>query len=445
MRGPWISSSLSQFLGFGAFAPALRGPVRYGTIVIAVFFGVFGGWEVMAPLDSAAIAPGVVTVTSNRRQVQHLEGGIVSRILVGEGDKVSAGDPLVILSSTRSGATLSVLEKRLLVFKARRDRLVAERDASRDVGFSPELVRDRAPDTQAAMAAEKAMFEVRERNREVERRIAQQRRKQLRSLIDGIKAQNAALKRQSDLIGRELKSVQKLVAKGLERQPRALALEREEAEISRDLASNLGEIARTTLQIDEISLETLRSDTGFLNSVMVDLAETDREIADLEERLLVAGDVLARTTVVAPLDGIVVDLQFTTVGGVVRPGAVILDLLPTDEKLIVEARVAPDDIDVVELGLPALVTMTALNLRISSPLSGRVVHISADRLVDESNGLSYYLARIALDETSVNEVKEFTLKAGMNAEVRIVTGERTLLQYLTAPISQSLDRALTEQ
>jgi len=145
------------------------------------------------------------------------------------------------------------------------------------------------------------------------------------------------------------------------------------------------------------------------------------------------------------LDGIVVDLQFTTVGGVVRPGAVILDLLPTDEKLIVEARVAPDDIDVVELGLPALVTMTALNLRISSPLSGRVVHISADRLVDESNGLPYYLARIALDETSVNEVKEFTLKAGMNAEVRIVTGERTLLQYLTAPISQSLDRALTEQ
>jgi HlyD family type I secretion membrane fusion protein len=354
-------------LGFEGLAAPLRGPALYGIVVIVGFFGVFGGWAALAPLDSAAIAPGVVTVTSSRRQIQHLEGGIVTRILAREGDTVTAGDPLVVLSSTQSGAALSVLENRMLVAKARRDRLVAERDGVKAIRFSKELIQDQSKDTRDVLDGEQGIFEVRLQNREVERAISQRRGDQLRSLITGIKAQNVALAKQAALIRREHESVAKLVAKGLERQPRALALEREKAEIERDVAGNSAEIARTRLRIDEIALQDSYAQTSFLNGVMDALTEAEREIADLQERGLVAGDVLARTTVVAPVDGIIVDLRLTTIGGVVRPGEIMLDLLPTDDKLIVEARVAPDDIDVVETGLPAQVNITALNQRTTAP------------------------------------------------------------------------------
>lgn len=440
----WIAGGMPT-LGFKDLAAPLRGPALYGIAVIVGFFGIFGGWAMLAPLDSAAIAPGVVTVTSNRRQVQHLEGGIVNRILIGEGDTVKAGDPLVVLSSTQSGAVLSVLESRLLGATARRARLMAERDGAQEIRFSEDLIQDQSKDTRDALAAEQRIFEIRRRNREVEHAISVRRGDQLRSLITGIKAQNVALGKQAELIRREHQSVAQLVAKGLERQPRALALEREKAEIERDVAGNRAEIARTLLRIDEIGLQDLYSRTGFLNEVMDILAQVESEIADARERLLVAGDVLARTTVVAPVDGIVVDLKLTTIGGVVRPGEVMLDLLPTDDKLIVEARVGPDDIDVVEIGLPAQVNISALNRRISAPYAGLVTNISADRLVDPASGQPYYQARIELTEKPSTRSDGPILKAGMNAEVRIVTGERTLLEYLTAPILQSLRGALTEQ
>lgn len=426
-------------------ATLLRGPMLYGLVVVLGFFGVFGAWATLAPLDSAAIAPGVVTVTSNRRQVQHLEGGIVSRIMVGEGDTVAAGDPLVVLSSTQSGAALSVLENRLMVAKIRRARLVAERDGAETIRFPDDLINDPAKGTRDALAAERGIFAVRTRNREVERAIAERRGEQLGSMIVGIKAQNAALEKQAKLIGQEHKSVAKLVAKGLERQPRALGLEREQAEIERDVAGNNAEIARTRLQIDEIALQSSYSETNFLNGVLEALTDVEREIADLEERLLVTGDVLARTTVVAPVDGIVVDLKVTTIGGVVQPGMVMLELLPTDDKLIVEARVAPDDIDVVETGLPARVTISALNQRTTIPYQGQVTSVSADRLVDQTSGLAYYLARVELADTLPEGADVPALKAGMNADVMIITGERTLLEYLTAPIARSLRHALTEQ
>lgn len=429
----------------GGSAILLRGPALYGLLVILGFFGAFGTWATLAPLDSAAIAPGVVTVTSNRRQVQHLEGGIVTRIMVGEGDTVAAGDPLVALSSTQSGAALSVLENRLMVARIRRARLVAERDGSEAIRFPDELTNDPAKSTRDALAAERGIFTVRTRNRDVERAISERRGEQLGSMIVGIKAQNAALEKQAKLIGQEHRSVAKLVAKGLERQPRALGLEREQAEIERDVAGNNAEIARTHLRIDEIALQNSYSETNFLNGVLDALTDVEREIADLEERLLVTGDVLARTTVVAPVDGIVVDLKVTTIGGVVQPGMVMLELLPTDDKLIVEARVAPDDIDVVEVGLPARITISAVNQRTTIPYPGQVISVSADRLVDQTSGLPYYLARVELADALPEGADVPALKAGMNADVMIITGERTLLEYLTAPIARSLRRALTEQ
>lgn len=431
--------------GGAAESLPLAGPAIYGIIVIVCFFGVFGGWAAFAPLDSAAVAPGVLTVTSNRRQIQHLEGGIVTRIHVGEGDTVAAGDRLVELSSTASGAAMGVLENRLLLTRVRRARLVAERIGESEIKFPKDLLHAASREAREAIASEREVFHARRRNQKVEREISERRRDQLYSLIKGIQAQNKALDQQSELIKQEYRSVADLVAKGLERQPRALALRREMAEIEREVAANAAEIARAKIQIDEIALQGIHAETTFLNNVLAALAEIESDIADSQERVLVAQDVLARTTVVAPVDGVVVDLQLTTIGGVISPGQVMLDLLPIYDSLVVEARVRADDIDVVDIGLPALVNITALNQRNTPPFMGTVTHVSADRLVDTQTGLPYYLARVNLTEALAERQDTANLKAGMNAEVRIVTGERTFLEYLVTPISNSLRTALTEE
>lgn len=421
-----------------------RGPLIYGLVVLLVFFGLFGTWAALAPIDSAAVASGVVTVTTSRRQVQHLEGGIVSRILVSEGSHVRAGDPLVVLSSTESGAALSVLDSRLRVARARRARLVAERDGLEEIDFAGAKGDIQNVEAARTLMAERRFFAARRKNQEVETEIMHQRIAQLESVISGVKAQNAALDKQKNLIAREHVGIARLVAKGLERKSRLLALERSMAEIERKRAGNTAEVARARQQGAEIALQLSQLETVFLNDVMVDLHEIDREIFDLEERIRVAADVHSRTTVLAPVDGTVVDLRLHTIGGVVAPGVVMLELLPSADQLIVEARIQPDDIDVVAIGLPARVSFSTVNQRVVTPVAGEVTQVSADRLIDAMTGLPYYLATIRLTDDPAELAEPVILKAGMNATVMIVTGERTLLNYLTAPIVQSMRRALIE-
>ena len=424
--------------------PVSRGTFGYGFAIVGVFFGLFGATAVLAPLDSSAIAPGVISPQGKQQAVQHLEGGIVSAIHVKEGSHASAGDPLVTLDGTKAETIRSILRGRLIAARALAARLRAERDGIDGVNFDFDERESRAPEVLDAMAGQLGIFESRRDALESQGKILNRRLAQLESEIDGLRDQMNAQARQAELVSKEIAGVAALVEKGLERQPRLLALQRTQAEIDKAQALASASIARGQQRIGETSLQIQDLRIRFLSEVVAELREVDDEILDYQERLRDAETTLERTRIVAGVDGVVVGLNVFTVGGVIGPGERIISLVPDNDRLIVEARVNPNDIDVVRTGLSARVRLTAFSQRSVDMIPGEVITVSADRLTDPATNIPYYLAKIRLDESALSGGLAEQTTPGMGAEVMIRTGERTLFEYLIKPLSDSMQRALTE-
>ncbi|WP_417515105.1 HlyD family type I secretion periplasmic adaptor subunit [Minwuia sp.] len=416
-----------------------------GGLIIAAFFLGLGGWATFVPLKSAAIAQGTVTVDGRRKTIQHLEGGIVREIPVKEGQVVEQGEVLIVLDDIRARSDVNLLRGRMGAALVTRARLAAERDGADGVAFPAEIDR-MIPDEEERLSlleGEMTVFEERRNFLDSQTSINRQRIAQLRSEITGLREEVVALNRQLDLIGEEERGLSSLVEKGLARKPQLLELQRQQANLNGDLARNKAAIARAQQQIGETELTILDVRTRFLNEVVGQLQQVQGEIADLRDRLSAADDVIRRTAVVSPVRGIVVNIQVNTTGGVISPGQPLLDIVPAAGGLTVEARVLPGDIDVVHAGLPAQVRISAFKIAENPILDGVVRTVSADALTDERTGESFYVARIELSDLSpLPEGAE--LQPGMAAEVMIVTGEQTPLQYLLEPIRISLRRAMRE-
>jgi len=426
-------------------AAGVRKPILAGAVIIFVFFGIFGTWAALAPLNSAAIAAGVVNVESNRKTVQHLEGGIVGKILVREGDKVKAGQVLIRLDETQPRASLDLLKGRYIAAKALEDRLRAERDGKQEIRFSDELMVHFGENQVAEILNSQInIFEARKKALQGQTRIIRQRVAQFREEIKGLREQIKSDNAQLRLIDQETRDVGYLVGKGLAPKPRLLALQRKTAEIGGNRGQNLAQIARAEQSIGESLLQISELKTTMNNEVVQELREVQTELFELAERISAAEDVLKRTEIRAPLEGTVVGLQVHTPGGVISPGVPLMDIVPRFDKLVIEAQVDPLDIDIVHPGLPAQVRLTAFSQRNILPLDGKVVWVSADRLTDENTGLAYYSARIQILGDISKALGGAALYPGMQAEVMIVTGERTPLEYLWRPISSSLNRAFRE-
>ncbi|MEC9346809.1 MAG: HlyD family type I secretion periplasmic adaptor subunit [Pseudomonadota bacterium] len=426
--------------------PLGLGPmIRIIAGVMAVFFIGFGGWAAFMPLESAAIAQGVVIVESNRKTIQHLEGGIIAQINVDDGDRVKAGDVLVVLDKARSGAEAALLRGRLASALARRDRLVAERDRKDAVSFDAEIQKllSSENDRNTLIDGELAVFRERRNFIESQTALNQQKILQLKQEINGLSEEITAADRKLQLITQEISALSGLVEKGLARRPALLQLQRESADISGERGRNISAVARARQQIGEAELTIVDLRTRLLNEVVTELRDTEAEIADLRERAVAANDIERRSEIVAPVDGIIVNKQVFTTGGVVAPGAPLLDIVPTQDGLTVEARVQPNDIDVVHTGLAARVRLSAFRMAENPILAGTVTTVSADALVDPNTNQSYFLARIRLDDLS-SLPKDSVVLPGMPAEVMIITGERTMLQYLVEPITLTLSRAMRE-
>ena len=435
--GPAIADETTS-LGIG-------GSVAVGLFVITLFFGGLGGWATMATLESAAIAPGVVSVASNRKTLQHLEGGIIGEILVRDGDEVVAGQVLFRLDDTQPRATLALLHGQRRAAAALEARLTAERDRDDDVTFPEWLMAEYDdPDVLAVIDGETGIFEARRKTLAGQVAVLGQRIAQFDEEIIGLEGQIGAEDLQLMLIGEEFDAVLVLLGKGLERKPRLLALQRREAEIAGSRSSNVAQIARVKQNIGEARLRISELETPRINEVVEQLRAAQNELFDLAERIHAAEDILRRTAIPATQDGTVVNLQVHTTGGVIAPGAPLLDIVPSDDALIIEARIDPRDIDVVRWGLPARVRLTAFNQRSAVPMNGRVLSVSPDNIIDERTGQAYYLARIKLDKDPAELGNGISLYPGMQAEVMIVTGERTVLDYLLAPITRSINRSLRE-
>jgi HlyD family type I secretion membrane fusion protein len=427
-------------------APDCRGWMLFGWLVLAAFVAGFGVWATLAPLSSAAIARGEIEVESNRKTIQHLEGGIIREILVDEGDVVEAGQPLVLLDTTEAESSADSLRGRLTALVALESRLIAERDGQEKVSFPAELEARRGEDEAVAevLDGQETIFASRRAALSGQVDIHTQRIGQLRALIEAYRAQEESARAQIELVGEELSGVREMVEKGLERKPRLLALEREAERLNGSLGEYSGHIARAEEAIGEARLQIIDIKNQAAERVVSELRDVQTEIATLREKLRYAEDVLTRRSIVAPVKGMVVELRHFTPGGVIAPGAPIMDLVPLGDELIVNAKLRPSDIDVVHAGLVAQVRLTAYSRRRTPTLSGRVLTVSADSLTDERTGIRYFLARVRIDADELSRVDDVHLYPGMPADVMIVTGEQTFLDYLLKPVQDSFARAFRE-
>ena len=425
----------------------LRRPVRAGVLVIVLFFGGIGWWAASAPLAGAAIAPGVISPDGSRRVVQHLEGGIIREILVSDGSRVRAGDPLIVLEDVQARAGFDALEARFHTLAATQARLLAEQSAAASVSFPAWLIEATSNDPTAleAMVAQRALFDTRAKALEDRKDILRRRMEQLREEIAGLEAQIVADSRQIALIDEEIQDVEQLYRKGLERKSRLLALQRARTDIHGNRAERRARIARAQQAIGETELQIIAQDTAQLEAVNEEASQIQVELAEVEQRLAASRDVLQRTLISAPVDGTVVALRFRTPGGVVRPGEPVLEIVPDNEELLIDARLSPMDIDVVRAGLPARVVLQAFQQRHMPQIEGRVRQVSPDAIADAQTGQRFFAVRVEIDRDRLAALAPaLELTPGMPAEVYITTGEHTALDYLLGPLYDSLRRAWRE-
>jgi HlyD family secretion protein len=433
--------------------PRFRGLVFAGATVMTVFLGGFGGWSAFAPLQSAAMAPGVVAVETYRKTIQHLEGGIIAKILVKDGDYVTEGQPLVRLDDTKARTVHAAVEGQLWDAYARQARLIAERDGLDAMAIPERLLKQAQTDAtvEQVLMGQRAIFDARRTLLLSKIAAIRQRIQQANEEIRGLRAQDAAAQNKLAIIHEELSGVQQLFDKGLERKSRLLQLQREQEDITGNRGQFAARIAQAqaTISESEVNILTLKSDSA--NEVVQQLRDTEEKVHGFEEQLQAASDVLDRVEVRAPEAGIVTDLRVHTPGGVVKPGDALLDLVPQADKMIIQAHVRPEDMDLVRPGLPALVQLLAYKQRRTPPLDGKVIYLSPDRLTDEHTaagmlpGQPYFLAKIALDEDAIARLPDVGLVPGMPAEAMIKTGRTTVALYALAPILDSFHKAFREK
>lgn len=430
-----------------AFATDDRPIRKIGYLTLLLSFGIFGVWSYLAPIDSAVLAQGTVMVKDHRKTVQHLDGGIISKLLVKDGDRVKAGDELIKLDDTQIKAQYEMLRGQYVTQQTLNERLNAERDHLKRLQFSNELLLAAKQDerVQEAMQVQKQNFDSRKNNHDGEIKVLQQRIQQLNSKIVGLNAQKAS-KQQLELSYRnEITDLKELLAEGFTDKQRLRDLERNHTMVTGEIATLASDIAGTQMQSGETELQILQIEQKFQEDVADQQEETTAQLFDINERLLAAADKQARTVIKAPIDGLVFNLSIYTEGGVIVAGKPILDIVPDHEDLIISAQVSSLDVDSVRIGAIAEVRFSAFNIKTTPSLDGSVSKLSADSFVNESTGAQYYLANVELTGESMQKLGDLKIISGMPAEVFINTGERTLFEYLMQPISDAFARAFIEE
>ena len=446
-----LRPSNAQFVNYAEFAPAtpapqLRGVAWTGNLLIGVFVLGFGIWSVVAPLKSAAIASGIVEPESSRKTIQHLEGGIVRQILVKNGDTVSSGQVLIRLDDIKPRTESNSLSGQFWDAKARQARLLSEQAGKDHIVLSDEIqaAARTHPEIPEILSGQQKIFETR---RDVARSqivVIQMKMRQIQQEIIGLQAQQVALSTRADIVHKEIDTITALVSKKLERQSRLLDLMRENADINGQLGETAAQIARAEQAISEAQADLLKFESDRQNEIAQSLRETESQLLQLAERMQAVDDQLSRTEIRAPQDGVITDLRIHTAGGVVGAGEPLLDLVPKEDRLIVTARIRPEDINVVHIGLPTKLHLLPYDQRRVPLLSGTVVYVSADRLVDEQSGQSYYAATIRVSDEQLATMKDVKLVPGMPVQALIETGQSTVALYALRPVLDSFSRAFRE-
>jgi HlyD family secretion protein len=440
--GPTLPDATTAHTPFAT----LRGVAFAGNLLFCGYVLGLGTWSIFAPLESAAVASGVVEAESSRKTLQHLEGGIVREIMVADGDIVVAGQPLIRLDSTKLQTEARSLKGQLWDAKAREVRLLSERNGAEELRFSDEFAAaiDEDPSLAAVVAGQRDIFDARRQVLLSQARVVGEKILQVEKEIAGLTAQELATSKRAEIARQEVGAVQTLVDKGLERRPRLLALERETADIHGRRGELAAQISRAHQVISESRAMLLKLESDRQNEIAQLLRDTQGQILLLSERLQAVEDQLSRAEVRAPEAGIVTELRVHTPGGVIGPGAAIMDLVPRHDRLIVTARVRAEDIDVVRPGLNADIHLLAYNERRVPALKGVVTYISADRLLDRRTDQPYYATKIRVDDKQPVELDAAQMVPGMPTRVLIKTGRSTVAIYALKPLLDSFNNAFRE-
>lgn len=419
-----------------------RKPRTIGMLIVFVTFGLFGTWSVVAPLGSAALAPGVVTVQTYRKTVQHLEGGIVKELHVRDGDVVKVGDPLIVLDDTQVRAEYGMITSQLIAAQAMEARLRAERDDLLQIDFSG-MLESNSQRAREAREGETQVFNARRGSRLGEVSVLEKRISQLHEQIRGLESMISTKRSLEKSYQGEIGELTELLAEGFIDKQRLLDQQRRLDMLRAEIADHGSQITKTKLQISETELQIVQLNKDFSSDVVAQLAETQTRVFDLQERLSALEERLRRIVIRAPDDGMIIGMKVHTIGGVVSPATPLLDIVPSVSDLVVEAQVSPVDIDRVSPGKTADIRFSAFGSA-TPVMEGVVIHVSGDRLINEQTGMPYYLARVSLTEKGTKTLGSLKLQPGMPAEVLINTGDRTLFQYIMQPITDAVARSLIE-
>jgi HlyD family secretion protein len=415
-------------------------------LVFAALAAGVGGWAGTTELSGALIAPGSIVVDSNVKKVQHASGGIVSQINVRDGSHVAAGDLLLRLDETQARANNQLLVKQLEQVQMRIARLIAERDGARDLTLPRNLEnRDGEDDIGELLISERGQLTARAVTRDSQKELLRSHAQQLHEQIVGLDAQVKSKAEQMELISRELTGVQELYDKGLATTTRLAGLQREASRLDGERGQIISAIAEAKSKINESEIQLLRIDQDFRTEVSKELREAQGKESELIERSTAANDLLRRIDVRAPAAGIVHEVAVHTIGGVIAPGEMIMEIVPDTDELVIEAQLSPQDIDQVRPGQTTHVRLSAFNQRTTPQLEGLVSYVSADLIRDKGTNASYYTVKVTLPVSERRRVADQKLVAGMPAEVFLQTTSRTMLSYLFKPITDQLARMFNER
>ncbi len=424
-----------------------RKAMLFGVSVIAATIAGVGVWAGSAPLSSAVISQGQIVVSSKRKQVQHREGGTVRKINVRDGENVSAGDTLIELDNTEAHLHYSLTRAAYFSALTTKHRLMSEKDDIDKIAFPVEIVEAAKKNVTIAnlLNNQRHVFIARRTERDGQIIVLRQRIAQTEEEVRGYEAELAAYKKQNRIAGTELELLRKLLKNGYTTRTRVASLERENAQLVGSKGKITAQIARAKANIGEAKLQILQITKQFRAETFKELKEIEERIYGLREKFENASKKLERLRIRAPSDGEIVNMKLSTVGGVIQPGETILEIVPKDDRLIIEARIRPVDIDQISAGLETESRITAFQQRTMSTLHGRVSLVSADALTDDRTGQPYFVAHIEVlkNDRTLDAVNR--LHPGMPAEVMIKTGQRTLINYLIQPIKDSINRALRER
>ena len=420
----------------------LKRLVGSGLAIIIAGVLALGGWTVLAPLSGAIVAPAFVKIDLNRKVVQHAEGGIVREIHVRDGDRVKQGQVLVVLDDVKIDANLELLSIQLLAERAKASRLEAEAAYAPRLAFPADIHRrEREQRVAEVLERERALFQSRRASVESQISALRSQIRETQNETTALLEQIAAEERALDLQKQELKANEELLKQNFVQKTRVLTLQRAVAEYEVKHGEHRADLARSRQKAGELELRIVNAQNTYKQTAVDELKDATAHIFDLEERLRPSRDAAQRQQVLAPIGGEIVGLKVFTAGAVVGPRDVLMEIVPDDKTLIVEARIRPEDINHVHAGDDAEVRLTAYKQRTTPLVAGRVAYVSGDRLVDNEGKSAYYVAHVAVSPASLGELR---MQAGMPAEVYVRTDTRTVLDYLLAPVTAYLRRAMRE-